>query len=150
MKLLRAKEQIDGIGHSLFNCHVRVPMLLLSRRILVTNAGDPEYNGVYICTSSNGNGFVFTKPRSPEQRRLVSLGTILAAPPPPPMPVGEGGVFPPAIPFGQAAQNIPTVNDEDDEDDISPGHLLRCVIAKRFSNEVSRRNDRPRIKGQRD
>jgi hypothetical protein len=145
MKLLRAKEHIDGIGHSLYNCHVRVPMLLLSRRILVTNAGDPEYNGVYFCTSSNGNGFVFTKPRSPEQRRVVSVGTILAPPPPPPVPVGEGGGFLPAIPFGQATQNIPTVND-DEESDIYSGQLLRCVIAKRFSNEVSKRNDQLRIK----
>jgi hypothetical protein len=42
---------------------VPVPTLLPSRRILVTNAGDPEYNGVYYCTDCNGNGFVFTKPR---------------------------------------------------------------------------------------
>ena len=41
MQLLRAKEQIDGVGYSLRYCHVRVPMLLLSRRILVTDAGDP-------------------------------------------------------------------------------------------------------------
>jgi hypothetical protein len=68
------------------------------------------------------------------------------------MPVGEGGVFPPAIPFGQAAQNIPTVNDDEEEedDDINPGQLLRCVIAKRFSNEVSTRNDRLCIKAQLD
>lgn len=138
MKLLRAKEQIDGVGHFLYNCHVRVPMLLLSRRLLVSNAGDPEYNGVYFCTSSNGNGFVFTKPRFPEQR-VVSVGTVLAPPPPPPMH-GEGGVLPPVVPFGQPAQNIPTVNDE--EDVTHPRQLLRCVIAKRFSNEVSARNDR--------
>jgi hypothetical protein len=46
-----------------YGCHVPVPMLLPRRRVIVTNAGDPDYNGVYYCTDSNGNGFVFTKPR---------------------------------------------------------------------------------------
>jgi hypothetical protein len=74
MQLLRAKEQLlDGVAHGIHDRHVPVPMLLLGRRVLVTNAGDPEYNGVYYCTNSNGNGFVFTKPRFPIQR--VSAGS---------------------------------------------------------------------------
>ncbi|KAG7362202.1 F-box domain containing protein [Nitzschia inconspicua] len=82
MQLLRAHEQIfdgDQINHNTTLGHVRVPMLLLRRRIVVSDAGDPEYNGVYYCTNSNGNGFVFTKPRHPIQRvsdrrqRLQSL-----------------------------------------------------------------------------
>lgn len=127
MQLLRAKEQIDGIGCLPQFCHVRVPMLLLSRRIVVTNAGDPEYNGVYFCTEASGNGYVFTKPRSPQQR-VMSMGTLLAALPPPPppaaLPLGEEGIaLPPVIAFGP---NRP-----------HRGQLLKCVIAKRFSNEVS-------------
>ena len=63
MKLLRAKEQIEGIRP---NCKpiVRVPLLGLSRRIYVTGSGDEEFNGIYFCTGSNGNGFLFTKPRN--------------------------------------------------------------------------------------
>lgn len=72
MQLLRAHEQIfdeeDHTNEIATVGHVRVPMLLLGRRILVTNAGDPEYNGLYYCTSANGNGFVFTKPRYPIRR----------------------------------------------------------------------------------
>jgi hypothetical protein len=137
MQLLRAKEQIDGVGYSLRYCHVRVPMLLLSRRILVTDAGDPEYNGVYFCTEVSGNGYVFTKPRFPEQR-VMSMGTLLAALPPPPPPVGlplirDGGVdHPPQViaigpPHDSAMAN--------DANGTHRGQLLKCVIAKRFSNE---------------
>ncbi len=68
MQLLLAKEQIYYIENGSkscldFRCSIPVPMLLPKRRVLVTNAGDPEYNGVYYCTDCNGNGFVFTKPR---------------------------------------------------------------------------------------
>ena len=68
MQLLRAKEQIyyiqNGSNNRLdFRCSIPVPMLLPRRRVLVTNSGDPEYNGVYYCTDCNGNGFVFSKPR---------------------------------------------------------------------------------------
>jgi hypothetical protein len=76
MRLLRAHEQIvqgDHTNHAAVG-HVRVPMLLLGRRIIVTNAGDPEYNGVYYCTNANGNGFVFTKPRYPIQRVSDRMG----------------------------------------------------------------------------
>jgi hypothetical protein len=58
MQLLRAKEQIEGVGSGIDENHVRVPILLLSRRMLVTDAGDPEYDGIYFCTGCNGNGFV--------------------------------------------------------------------------------------------
>ena len=78
MQLLRAKEQIDGVGTGIHDNHVRVPILLLSRRILITNAGDPEYNGVYFCTGSNGNGFIFTKPRFPERRAHRRLPAVPA------------------------------------------------------------------------
>ena len=62
LQLLRAREQIHHItSHA--RDRVPVPMLLPGRKVLVTNAGDPEYNGVYYCTDCNGNGFVFTKPR---------------------------------------------------------------------------------------
>ena len=54
---------IEQQHRGLIDCSVPVPMLLPRRKILVTNAGDPEYNGIYYCTNCNGNGFVFTKPR---------------------------------------------------------------------------------------
>lgn len=81
MHLLRAKEQIEGLDWEsdfLLNSivrskpatfpSVRIPALLPGRRVLVTGAGDLEFNGVYFCTGCNGNGFVFTKPRYPFQR----------------------------------------------------------------------------------
>ena len=86
MQLLRAQEQIyygDYISttrggthtHHLTNNNVRVPMLLLGRRLIVSNAGDPEYNGIYYCTTCNGNGYVFTKPRFPIQRVSSTTAT---------------------------------------------------------------------------
>jgi hypothetical protein len=62
MKLLRAKEQIEGI-RSEYKPVVRVPLLGLARRVFVSGSGDEEFNGVYFCTGTNGNGFLFTKPR---------------------------------------------------------------------------------------
>lgn len=138
MQLLRAKEQIDGVGYSPQYSHVRVPMLLLNRRVLVTDAGDPEYNGVYFCTEVSGNGYVFTKPRSPEQR-VMSMGTLLAAlpPPPPPLPIfGDGGPHPPPVIAIGPPHATATVNGVNG---THRGQLLKCVIAKRFSNEVSAR-----------
>ena len=102
MKLLRAKEQIEGLetdnlpGH---HPYVQIPILLLDRRVVVSNAGDHEYNGVYYCTGSNGNGFIFTKPR-----------------------------------FTRRQQQQQQVGLESNR--INSGELLRCIIAKRFSNEV--------------
>lgn len=139
MQLLRAKEQIDGIGNLRHYFHVRVPMLGLRRRVIVTNAGDPDYNGVYFCTGASSNGFVFTKPRSPE-RRVMSVGTLLEAlprPPPPPgggLPLGADGAppLPQMIAFGP--RNGLASNGEGG---THRGQLLKCVIARRFSNDVS-------------
>jgi hypothetical protein len=136
MQLLRAKEQIDGVGNHPNYFHVRVPMLGLRRRVIVTDAGDPEYNGVYFCTEVSSNGFVFTKPRSPEQR-VMSMGTLLAAlPRPPPPPAVEGGALPPVIAFGPH-DALATGNGESG---AHRGQLLKCVIARRFSNEVRAKN----------
>lgn len=144
MQLLRAKEQIDGVGCGIHHSHVRVPILLLSRRVLVTNAGDPDYNGVYFCTGSNGNGFVFTKPRFPERRvqRILRQRQHIHHPPlvegmhpfpqlPDPLqPLQEGA----ALVAGPRMEEGPTARFESEV--AQPGQLLRCVIAKRFSNEV--------------
>ncbi len=62
MKLLRAKEQIEGIW-SEYKPVVRVPLLGLARRVFVSGSSDEEFNGIYFCTGTNGNGFLFTKPR---------------------------------------------------------------------------------------
>ncbi len=61
MKLLRAKEQIQGIHPE--HSSVRIPLMALGKRIHVSNCGDPELNGIYYCTGTNGNGFLFSKPR---------------------------------------------------------------------------------------
>lgn len=69
MKMLRAQEQIEGVDvFERSGKYVPIPMLGLSRRIKVTGAGDSEFNGIYFCTGCNGNGYLFTKPRVPEQR----------------------------------------------------------------------------------
>ena len=61
IKLLRAKEQTEGI---LPRCRsVRVPILGLQRRVIVSESSDPDYNGIYFCTHVNGNGFLISKPR---------------------------------------------------------------------------------------
>lgn len=139
MQLLRAKEQIDGVGTGIHDSHVRVPILLLSRRVHVVDAGDPEYNGVYFCTGSNGNGFVFTKPRSPEQRVQTTASGVRfvqrAETPPIQLPVRMD----PALllaqgPAGVAAEGVSAARFESEV--AQPGQLLRCIIAKRFSNEV--------------
>lgn len=176
--MLRAQEQIDGVGpREEAGPFVPIPMLGLRRRIKVSGAGDPEYNGIYFCTGSNGNGFLFTKPRSPERRvrvrnthhfptfnmqQLVELD-------------GAGGME--HFPINNAAGDINNANNDnvfvaadgavgldvqavaDDEnngddanaadnnqgeeavdvlngDEPDRSRLLRCVIAKRFSNET--------------
>lgn len=191
MRMLRAQEQIEGVGPREGATVVPIPMLGLRRRVRVAGAGDPEYNGIYFCTGSNGNGFLFTKPRSPERRVRV-----------PPNDAGDGdrdeGNNLPAldvmhqlveldgvggVPAGDAHHHIGggegedgnngiaffAVNgavgldvnlvaaDEDNDgvnrengrngeredsvdilfgDEPNRSRLLRCVIAKRFSNEV--------------
>ena len=62
MKVLRAQEQYLGINSNM-KPFVQLPMMGLSMRVGVSNAGDIEYNGLYFCTGCNGNGYVFTKPR---------------------------------------------------------------------------------------
>lgn len=166
MQLLRAKEQIDGVGTGLHYNHVRVPLLLLSRRIYVTHSGDPEYNGVYYCTGCNGNGFVFTKPRYPE-RRVRPLRTIEnrdSESPQPPDPMEDEVVVVRPDPPGAAAGAVEAAGAEVappigggqgpiilgggegpigedpsarfESEDTQPGGLLRCIIAKRFSHEM--------------
>ena len=67
-QLLRCAEQMsEDIIHD-GAPHVPFPLLLPKRRIIVSNCGDSDYNGVYYCTDVNGNGFVFSKPLSPRQR----------------------------------------------------------------------------------
>jgi hypothetical protein len=113
MMLLRAKEQIEGIAIDA-GCHVTVPTLLLSRRVRVSNAGDTDYNGIFYCTGSNGNGFVFTKPRQPLRRvDRQSRGSL-------------------------SDDHILDLS-RDESEVAQPGKLLRCIIAKRFSNEVRMR-----------
>lgn len=73
IKVLRAQEQHLGINSN-STPFVRVPILGLCKRVFVSGAGDPEYNGIYFCTGSNGNGFLFSKPRFPRlhQSELTS------------------------------------------------------------------------------
>ena len=146
MKMLRAQEQIEGVGpREEAGPFVPIPMLGLRRRVKVSGAGDPEYNGIYFCTGSNGNGFLFTKPRRVETKvrvlnntRTQQLDEL----------DGPGGIeeanndfVAPGVAVGLNAAHAAPVNEDNvdvlfgDEPDRS--RLLRCVIAKRFSNEVS-------------
>lgn len=158
MKLLRAKEQIDGVGNGTNDSHVRVPILLLPRRVLITHAGDPEMNGVYFCTGSNGNGFVFTKPRCPAQRvrranralegpalQAPSHATMAAAPMDEHQQGEQNAILPAVGNNADANMAIAMAGPEPIDQGPSalcesevtrPGQLLRCFIAKRFSNEV--------------
>lgn len=165
MQLLRATEQIEGVGIGLHDRHVRVPVLLLGRRVLVSDSGDPEMNGIYFCTGTNGNGFVFTKPRVPE-RRVHRIESRQSSTYPTQMVSttrvdvregqeggGRGGLAiaaaaaPLEIPardanrMGVGAVGGPMAVDQSpssrfESEVAQPGQLLRCIIAKRFSNEV--------------
>jgi hypothetical protein len=176
MKMLRAQEQIEGVGpREEGGPFVPIPMLGLPRRVKVSGSGDPEYNGIYFCTGSNGNGFLFTKPRSPE-RRIRFRGNT------PPtfnaqllddldeagwmeqIPVrGIDAVMEDvnivhaaaAVDIGIDVALADGINDDENGgagagnvqrhgavdvsfgDEPNRSRLLRCVIAKRFSNEVS-------------
>ena len=140
---------------------VPVPTLLPGRRVLVTNAGDPEYNGVYYCTDCNGNGFVFTKPRFSSQHSMTLQQSHL-----------EDMIFDEEInPLRQnrvvgaiqRAGRLPLENHDNNMDDDGGNNNngdarfqpqqrrsekfpkekniselpLRCVIAKAYSNHVS-------------
>jgi hypothetical protein len=125
MQLLRAKEQIQGIGLLIHDRHVSVPSLLLSRRVLVSDCGDSEYNGVYFCTGCNGNGFTFTKPREPIERiaqhdwsRLLLSDDL-----------SDHSV-------ASSTSNATSRTDLETEA-VTDGVALRCILAKRFSNEVN-------------
>lgn len=72
MQLLRAKEQLDGIATSSSYRTVPIPALLPSRRIVITQCGDDDFNGIYSCTEASLNGYEFTKHRYTDgEGRLV-------------------------------------------------------------------------------
>lgn len=138
MKLLRAKEEIDGsssgtIIEDMNSCHVPVPILGLEKRVIVTDAGDPEFNGVYYCTGCDTNGFFFTKPRNREVRATTTNAVTTT----PLQAMDNFGML------EQLMHNHTDVNNHDNspgsgnsEEPTKPGELLRCIIAKRFSNTV--------------
>lgn len=164
MKMLRAQEQIEGVGpREEAGPFVPIPMLGLRRRIKVSGAGDPEFNGIYFCTGSNGNGFLFTKPRSSEMRRvrvrnnhptfnmqqLVELdgaGMVEGLPDRGAGDANNDNVLGlELIVDGDDADNngdAAGIGRGEDAVDVLFGdepnrsRLLRCVIAKRFSNET--------------
>lgn len=144
MKLLRAKEQIEGIRPD-HKPVVRVPLLGLQKRIFVTGSGDKEFNGIYFCTGSNGNGFLFTKPRHADVWTRQDLMEMEVDQDDDNADNVEGDLgeddFPRIQQRGmlqQGAGDNREVNEEGDEmypflfQERSP----RCIIAKRFSNET--------------
>lgn len=147
LKMLRAQEQIEGVGvREGTGPFVPIPMLGLRRRVKVSGSGDPEFNGIYFCTGSNGNGFLFTKPRVPERRAGMN-GVVQAIGQPAivEMEEGDGGIEEAAIRGGgdDEDDNDVRVNEIRDGglevlfgDEPNRSRLLRCVIAKRFSNET--------------
>ena len=169
MKMLRAQEQIEGVGpREEAGPFVPIPMLGLRRRIKVSGAGDPEYNGIFFCTGSNGNGFLFTKPRSPERRarvhnnpptfnmqQLVEIDDAGGMEQVPVQGAGDhnddhalvaadGAVGLDANAAADENNDNGGINRQREDavdilfgDEPNRSRLLRCVIAKRFSNEVS-------------
>lgn len=118
MQMLRAQEQIDGVMAEI-PPFVRVPALGLKLRVLVTNAGDDEYNGIYFCTQVNGNGYVFTKPRLHKNYHAHRSSNT-----------GEG--------VGRADETTASTNRTQlsSKNSARQHRILRCVIAKRFSEQV--------------
>jgi hypothetical protein len=131
MQLLKAYEQImigeaacySGSEQSTkcSNIVLPIPTLLLPKRIRVRDCGDTEYNGIYYCTGCNGNGYVFTKPRYPIQKRVINqssqhidLATNLL----------QTGIH------NVAEYDVAECNGAEAR------QPLRCIIAKRFSDEV--------------
>lgn len=140
MQLLRAKEQIDGVGDFRRRIsHVSVPLLAMRQRILVTGAGDADFNGVYYCTGTNGNGFVYTKPRTSMLR--ASMPSLLSHAPVP-LDEADGVDIDTKIQQGSALSVSDMKREQhrvlnwDSENAVKPGDLLRCIISKRFSDEV--------------
>ena len=139
MKLLRAQEEIDGSssGGSFLDeinaCHVPVPILGLEKRVVVTGAGDPEYNGVYYCTACNGNGFVFTKPRNRISRAPApnSIATTSL------QDMDDFGMMEQLMENRrEGARNGEGLGSGNDDKPTRPGGLLRCTIAKKYSDAV--------------
>mmetsp|Transcript_5545 Transcript_5545/g.10554 ORF Transcript_5545/g.10554 Transcript_5545/m.10554 type:complete len:326 (-) Transcript_5545:1112-2089(-) len=138
MKVLRAKEQTQGIMPE--SISVRVPMLGLPRRVIVTDSGDPEFNGIYHCTGSNGNGYLFSKPRFDDNSMEISnhssfRNAILTQR----ENLNYDGVQPRRRRRVEEIHGTLMVKSED-EDNIFPqsssGRLLRCIICKKFSNQT--------------
>ena len=142
LELLQAYENVLGIPHEpqqqptttgtvlrpkpQYQAHVLIPILLPSHQPLrVTDCGDEDYNGIYYCTGCNGNGYIFTKPRptttstTPTTRRTIRTGSDRNT--------------------NRHSHHSTTRHylDMADSDDIEiHGQPLRCIIARRFSNEV--------------
>lgn len=107
MKLLRVKEQILGVQPT--GPVIRVPLLGLEKRVLVSHAGDDEFNGIYFCTECNGNGFLFSKPRLSDFNQQDENNDMI---------------------LHGVDESIVDLNLEGD------GVYNRCIISKRFSNET--------------
>mmetsp|Transcript_831 Transcript_831/g.1280 ORF Transcript_831/g.1280 Transcript_831/m.1280 type:complete len:351 (+) Transcript_831:98-1150(+) len=127
-KLLCAKEEIEGSSSMLEGCHVPVPMLGLPKRVLVRDAGDNEYNGIYYCTGCDGNGFVFTKPRYDQSQLNNVQSTRSFITNPLTLEEIENPHLDPDLP--QAPSSDPNAKS------TKPGQLLRCIITKKFSNQT--------------
>ena len=138
MKLLRAKEQTEGI---LPHCRsVRVPLLGLEKKLIVSESGDPDYNGVYFCTGSNGNGYLFSKPRFNcigwNDRENMVRDDFMAVE----LGLGEeahGRRTRRRIIHGGEPDKLSTVNVQGEEifPESNPDRFPRCIISKRFSDE---------------
>ena len=140
LKMLRAQEQIEG--DTAEGPFVPIPMLGLRKRVKVFGADDPEFNGIYFCTGSNGNGFIFTKPRSPEHR--IGMNEAMGLQANVEIEDVDGGIEDVDIRDDDVNDGgdfgVNGVRDGGLEvlfgDEPSRTRLLRCVIAKRFSNET--------------
>ena len=87
LQIIRADEHVRGHASEGPGGFTRIPVLLLPHRVLVTGAGDPDFNGVYFCTGCNANGFMFSRTycsfasiRFPSDRRQTHSDIELAPP----------------------------------------------------------------------
>ena len=138
LELLQAYENIIGIPpephqHSFitqkYNAKVPIPILLPSQPLIqVSDCGDAEYNGIYHCTGCNGNGYIFTKPRDYYQYRRQCHNRRRR-------PLTQPNMVP--NPNHTDSNPISEYIDMADSDDMEMmGQPLRCIMARRFSNEV--------------
>ena len=105
LQLVRAQEQCLDI-----NSHgppVPIPSLLLPHPVVVTGAGDSDFNGVYYCTGCNGNGYYFTKPRNQNQVSQMMTNEYQTG--------------------DETHEDLTFTNNP---------RQLRCILAKRFSGET--------------